>query len=169
MKVTQEKLPASQIGLEIEITPEMTKQTYEQVIKNFASSANIPGFRKGKVPRQILLQRLGTTRVKAAALEELIQDGIEKAVKQEEIAAIGQPRLRSSFDELINNYEPGQPLTISASVDVEPEVNLAQYTGLQVQAEEVKSDLTRVDQTLEGETRTNGDVDSGGRTCSTNR
>ncbi|MFH7026893.1 MAG: trigger factor [Heteroscytonema crispum UTEX LB 1556] len=151
MKVTQEKLPASQIGLEIEITPEMTKQTYEQVIKNFASSANIPGFRKGKVPRQILLQRLGTTRVKAAALEELIQDGIEKAVKQEEIAAIGQPRLRSSFDELINNYEPGQPLTISASVDVEPEVNLAQYTGLQVQAEEVKSDLTRVDQTLEGE------------------
>jgi trigger factor len=151
MKVTQEKLPASQIGLEIEITPEMTKQTYEQVIKNFASSANIPGFRKGKVPRQILLQRLGTTRVKAAALEELIQDGIEKAVKQEEIPAIGQPRLRSSFDELINNYEPGKPLTISASVDVEPEINLSQYTGLQVKAEEIKSDLTRVDQTLEGE------------------
>ncbi len=62
MKVTQEKLPASQIGLEIEITPEITKQTYEQVIKNLASTANISGFRKGKVPRPILLQRLGTTR-----------------------------------------------------------------------------------------------------------
>ncbi len=83
MKVTQEKLPASQIGLEIEITPEITKQTYEQVIKNLASTTNIPGFRKGKVPRSILLQRLGTTRIKAAALEELIQDGIEQAVKQE--------------------------------------------------------------------------------------
>lgn len=151
MKVTQEKLPASQIGLEIEITPEITKQTYEQVIKNLASTANIPGFRKGKVPRQILVQRLGTTRIKAAALEELIQDGIEKALKQEEIKAIGQPQLRSSFDDLINNYQPGQALIFSAAVDVEPEVQIDQYTGLQAQAEEVKYDPARVDEVLDQE------------------
>jgi trigger factor len=151
MKVTQEKLPASQIGLEIEITPEITKQTYEQVIKNLASTANIPGFRKGKVPRPILLQRLGTTRIKAAALEELIQDGIEQAVKQEAIPAIGQPQLRSSFEDLINNYEPGKPLTILAAVDVEPEVNLVQYTDLLFQAEEVKYDPEQVDSSLEKE------------------
>ncbi|QFS46019.1 trigger factor [Nostoc sphaeroides] len=151
MKVTQEKLPASQIGLEIEITPEITKQTYEQVIKNLASTANIPGFRKGKVPRPILLQRLGTTRIKAAALEELIQDGIEQAVKQEAIPAIGQPQLRSSFEDLIKNYEPGKPLTISAAVDVEPEVNLVQYTDLQAKAEEVKYEPERVDATLDKE------------------
>ncbi|RCJ28267.1 trigger factor [Nostoc sp. ATCC 43529] len=149
MKVTQEKLPASQIGLEIEITPEITKQTYEQVIKNLASTANIPGFRKGKVPRPILLQRLGTTRIKAAALEELIQDGIEQAVKQESIQAIGQPQLRSSFEDLINNYEPGKPLTISAAVDVEPEVNLVQYTDLRSQAEEIKYDPEQVENTLD--------------------
>ncbi|MBG1260862.1 trigger factor [Nostoc commune] len=151
MKVTQEKLPASQIGLEIEITPEITKQTYEQVIKNLASTANIPGFRKGKVPRTILLQRLGTTRIKATALEELIQDGIEQAVKQEAIPAIGQPQLRSSFEDLIKNYEPGKPLTISAAVDVEPEVNLVQYSDLQAKAEEVKYEPERVDATLDKE------------------
>ncbi|MHC5596069.1 MAG: trigger factor [Nostoc sp.] len=151
MKVTQEKLPASQIGLEIEITPEITKQTYEKVIKNLASTANISGFRKGKVPRPILLQRLGTTRIKAAALEELIQDGIEQAVKQEAILAIGQPQLRSSFEDLIKNYEPGKPLTISAAVDVEPEVNLVQYTDLQAKAEEVKFDPERVENTLDKE------------------
>jgi trigger factor len=151
MKVTQEKLPASQIGLEIEITPEVTKQTYEQVIKNLSSTVNIPGFRKGKVPRPILLQRLGITRIKAAALEELIQDGIQKAVKQEDIQAIGQPQLRSSFEDLINNYEPGKPLTFSAAVDVEPEINLKQYTGLQAQAEEVKYDSAQVDNVLDKE------------------
>ncbi|RUR80858.1 trigger factor [Chlorogloeopsis fritschii PCC 9212] len=151
MKVTQEKLPASQIGLEIEITPEKTKQTYEQVIQNFTRSANIPGFRKGKVPRQILLQRLGVTRIKAAALEELIQDGITEAVKQEDINAIGQPRLRSSFEDLINNYEPGKALTISAAVDVPPEVNLAQYTDLEIKAEEIKYEPERVDKVLESE------------------
>ncbi len=59
MKVTQEKLPASQIGLEIEVPSEKSKQAYEQVIKQFAREINIPGFRKGKVPRQVLLQRIG--------------------------------------------------------------------------------------------------------------
>lgn len=151
MKVTQEKLPASQIGLEIEITPEITKQKYEQVIKNLASTANIPGFRRGKVPRPILLQRLGVSRIKATALEELIPDGIEQAVKQEAIAAIGQPRLLSSFDDLINNYEPGKPLVISAAVDVEPAINLPQYTDLQAKAEEVKYDPTQVESVLDKE------------------
>ncbi|MBE9207173.1 trigger factor [Nostoc sp. LEGE 06077] len=151
MKVTQEKLPASQIGLEIEITPEITQQTYDKVIKNLSGTANIPGFRKGKVPRQILLQRLGIARIKAAALDELIQNGIEEAVKQEDIQAIGQPQLRSSFEDLINNYEPGKPFTFLAAVDVEPEVNLSQYTGLQAQAEEVKYDPAQVDDVLEKE------------------
>lgn len=148
MKVTQEKLPASQIGLEIEIPSETSKQVYEQVIQNFARSANIPGFRKGKVPRQILLQRLGPLRLKAAAVEELIQDSIKQALKQESIAAIGQPQLTSSFEDLVSQYEPGKNLTFSASVDVQPQVQLAQYSGLQVQAEEVKYDPARVEQVL---------------------
>lgn len=151
MKVTQEKLDKSQIGLEIEITAEITKQKYEQVIKNLSGTVNIPGFRKGKVPRQILLQRLGVSRIKASVLEELIPEVVEQAVKQEAINAIGQPQLRSSFDDLINNYEPGQPLTFAAAVDVEPEVNIKQYTGFQVKAEEIKHDPTRVDKVLDQE------------------
>ncbi len=149
MKVTQEKLPASQVGLEIEIPPEKSKQAYEQVIQNFARSANIPGFRKGKVPRQILIQRLGVVRIKAAALEDLIESGVTEALKQEEVKAIGQPQLRSSFEELIGQYEPGNPLTFKAAVDVQPEVNLTQYTGLQVQAEEVKYDPASVEKVIE--------------------
>jgi trigger factor len=149
MKVTQEKLPASQIGLEIEITPEITKQKYEQVIKNLTSTLNIPGFRKGKVPRQILVQRLGIPRIKAAALEEIIQEGIDKAIKQEAITAIGQPQLRSSFDDLMSNYQPGEPLTFAAAVDVVPEVQLKEYSGLQAKAEEIKYDPTQIDNIIE--------------------
>lgn len=149
MKVTQEKLPASQVGLEIEIPSEKSKQAYEQVIQNFARSANIPGFRKGKVPRQVLIQRLGVVRIKAAALEDLIESGVTEALKQEEVKAIGQPQLRTSFDELIARYEPGNPLTFNAAVDVQPEVNLTQYTGLQVQAEEVKYDPASVEKAIE--------------------
>ncbi|MEZ2233317.1 trigger factor [Microcoleus sp.] len=148
MKVTQEKLPASQIGLEIEVPSEKSKQAYEQVIKQFAREINIPGFRKGKVPRQVLLQRLGQTRLKATALENLINDSLQKALEQEKIAAIGTFELSTEFEELLSKFDPEQPLTFSAKVDVEPEVKMGEYTGLQLQAEEAKYDETQVDEVL---------------------
>ena len=148
MKVTQEKLPASQIGLEIEVPPEKSKQAYEQIIQQFTRSANFPGFRKGKVPRQVVLQRMGQTRLKAAALEDLINDSLQKALEQEKIPAIGSFELRTEFDELLAKFDPGQPLTFSAKVDVEPEAKISQYSGLQVKAEEAKYDENQVEEVL---------------------
>ncbi|HEY9657539.1 MAG TPA: trigger factor [Allocoleopsis sp.] len=149
MKVTQEKLPASQIGLEIEVTPEMSKQAYEKTLQEFTRNANIPGFRKGKVPRQILIQRFGSSRIKAAVVEDLIQSSLKQVLEQENIQALGNFELRSTFEDLVQQFEPGAALTFSAAVDVQPEVTLKQRTGLEVKAEEVKYDPARVDQVLE--------------------
>lgn len=148
MKVTQERLPESQVGLEIEIPSDMSQKTYDKVLGQLMRSANIPGFRRGKIPRHILIQRLGSTRISASVLEELIQNGIEQAIKQEDIDAIGNYQLRSSFEELMEQFKPGQPLTFSATVDVPPEVTLKSYEGLSVQAEEAKYDASQVDQVL---------------------
>ncbi|MCD8487336.1 trigger factor [Oscillatoria amoena NRMC-F 0135] len=149
MKVTQEKLPQSQMGLEIEVPAEMSKQAYDRVVQNMIRSANIPGFRKGKVPRQVVMQRFGARNLKAAAVEDLIQKVLPEAIEQEKIQAIGNYQLRSDMESLIEAYEPGQPLTFSAAVDVPPEVTLNQYTELTVQAEEVKYDAGKVDRLLE--------------------
>ena len=150
MKVTQENLPDSQVGLEIEVPADLSKQGYEKVLQGYMKSANIPGFRKGKVPRQILIQRIGTVQLKAAALEEIVQSVIEKAIKQEDIDALGNYQLQSDFEELMGSYEPGQSFTLSASVDVPPRVKLSEYKGLSIQAEEIKPAEGRVDETLEG-------------------
>jgi trigger factor len=149
MKVTQEKLPDSQVGLEIEISPEASKQTYDQVLGKLMKSVNIPGFRRGKVPRQILIQRLGSDRIKASVIEEIIQTNLEKALEQEDIAAIGNYQLRSSFEDMIKQFKPGDPFTFSATVDVPPEVTLTDYEKQSVQAEEVSYDPARVDEVLE--------------------
>jgi len=149
MKVTQEKLPASQLGLEIEIPAETTKKVYEKVVQNLARSANIPGFRKGKVPRQILLQRMGPQRIKEAALEDLVQDSLKQAIQQEAIEALGNYKLVSTYEELISHFQPGEPLTFSASVDVPPEIHLGEYSGLSVKAEETQPDPDSVDNFLE--------------------
>ena len=149
MKVTQEKLPKSQLGLEIEIPAETTKKVYEKVVQNLARSANIPGFRKGKVPRQILLQRMGPQRIKEAALEDLVQDSLKQALSQESIEALGNYKLVSTYEELIGQFQPGEPLTFSASVDVPPDVHLGEYSGLSVKAEETQPDPEAVDKFLE--------------------
>ena len=148
MKVTQERLPDSQVGLEIEVSSDVTQKTYDQVVRKFVRTANIPGFRKGKVPPQVLIQRFGRTQLKAAALEELVQSTVDQAIKQEEIEAIGNYQLKSSFEDLVEQYEPGKMLTISATVDVPPRVTLKTYKGLSVQAEEVKYDPAQVEDVL---------------------
>ncbi len=149
MKVTQEKLPDSQISLNIEVSGDASRSTYDKVVQKLARSSNIPGFRKGKVPRQILIQRIGTQRIKAAVLEELIQKSLAEAIEQESIDALGNYELRSKFDDLIQQYQPGQPLTFMAVVDVPPSVELADYHNLQVKAEESVYDPQQVDDFLE--------------------
>ena len=136
MKVTQEKLPESQIGLEIELSGETSRNTYEKVVRDLARSSNIPGFRKGKVPRPILMQRIGKQRIKGAVIEQLIQTGIKDAIKQESIDALGNYQLKSEFDDLIDSFQPGQPFIFSATVDVPPTLELGDYHNLSVKAEE---------------------------------
>lgn len=148
MKVTQEVLPDSQVGLEIEIPAELSQKTYDQVLSKLMRTVNVPGFRKGKVPRQVFLQRVGVAQFKAAVIEELVQTAVDKAIEQESIEAIGNYQLKSSFEDLISQYQPGQALTIAAAVDVPPRVTLAQYKGLSVKAEEILPEPDRVDTTL---------------------
>ncbi len=149
MKVTQERLPESQVGLNIEIAPEASRNAYEKMVQNLSRSSNIPGFRKGKVPRQVLLQRIGNERIKAAALEELIQKSLQEAIEQESIEALGQPNLRSDFEELLGQYNPGDAITFSVAVDVPPTLELADYTSLSVKAEEVVYQPEKVDDFIE--------------------
>lgn len=148
MKVTQERLPESQVGLNIEIAPEASRNAYEKMVQNLARSSNIPGFRKGKVPRRILLQRIGNERIKAAALEELIQKSLQDAIEQESINALGQPNLRSNFEELLGQYNPGDAISFSVAVDVPPSIELADYNNLSVKAEEIVYQPEKVDELI---------------------
>ncbi|MGF1539902.1 MAG: trigger factor [Pleurocapsa sp.] len=149
MKVTQEKLPDSQLGLEIEIAPEASRSAYDKMVQNLARSSNIPGFRKGKVPRHILLQRIGVQKIKAAALEELIQKSLQDALKQESIDALGNYNLRSNFDELVEQYNPGDVLSFLVAVDIPPAPELGDYSNITVKAEEIVYDPKQVDDYLE--------------------
>ncbi|MGB0562703.1 MAG: trigger factor [Spirulinaceae cyanobacterium] len=148
MKVTQEHRPQSQIALTLEIPADASKRAYEKVIRDLSKTLRIPGFRKGKVPRQVLLQRLGPERVRAEALENLVQDGIDQAVKQEKVEALGNYQLSPKIDELLKAYKPGEVLNFTVTMDVPPTPELGDYQGLTVKAEEVVYDPQKVEDYL---------------------
>ena len=153
MKVTQEKLPQSQVQLEIEVPGEKSQQIHEKVVKSLIQNVKLPGFRQGKIPQKVLLQRLGESKIKANTLEQLLQDSLRDAILQEKIVPIGEYELGSSMDELLASFTPGQPLVFTVKFDVPPEVAIAEYKGLKVKVEELKVEDSDVDEFLEEKRR----------------
>jgi trigger factor len=136
MKVTQEKLERSQIGLQVEVPADQVKTYYEKTITDLMSKASIPGFRKGKVPRPMILQRFGLEQIKGMAIETMLDKTLPKAVEQAEVAAIGNLRVVSEFSEMLAQFKTDSAFVYKASVDVLPEAQVAKYQGLEVTAEE---------------------------------
>jgi trigger factor len=148
LNVTQEKLPASQVGLKIEVPTDLSQKIYDQVVNDFVRNADIPGFRRGKVPRQVVLQRIGSARLKAAAVESIVQKTLDQAIQQEKIQVLGNFQLQTDFEELIIQYQPGAVFSFSAAVDVPPEATLGTYKGFKIKAVQVDYDPAKVDQVL---------------------
>ncbi len=82
LKVKTNALPSSRIAVEIEIPADRCKTSYEDALSRLSRTANLPGFRKGKVPKMVILQQLGTERIQASALEKLLQKSWEEALDQ---------------------------------------------------------------------------------------
>ncbi|MEM9544037.1 MAG: trigger factor, partial [Cyanobacteria bacterium P01_E01_bin.42] len=147
--IAKSQRPASQIALEIEVPAETSKQAYEQVVRDLSRRVKIPGFRQGKVPRQILVQRLGSKNIKAEALEKIVQESVQSAIDQESIEVLGNYKIEPGFEELVGSYKPGDAIVFSASMDVPPEVKLGDYKALEIKAEEIKYDPKQVDEFLD--------------------
>jgi trigger factor len=145
MNVTQEKLPASQLKLTIEVPEDLSAKVYESTLKQLASKARIPGFRQGKVPRKVLLQQLGSEYIKGNVLQNLLDTATKQAIEQENLKVLGNYQMTTDFEELMGEYQPGQPFTFTIAMDVVPEVVVRQYRDLTIPAEEVAYDPAQVE------------------------
>jgi trigger factor len=109
----------------------------------------LPGFRKGKVPRAVLLQQIGPLRVRATALEELVDTVFREVLEQEKIEALSRPVLEGGFEAVLERFQPGSDLSFTLELDVEPTPTLKATKGLKAEAEPVSYDPARVDDLLE--------------------
>jgi len=149
LQVTATPRPGSRMALEVAIPGSRSQASYEAAVGKLSRSVRLPGFRKGKVPRAVLLQQIGPLRVRATALEELVDAACRDALEIEKVAAISRPELSEGFELVLERFEPGNDLTITLELDVEPTPSLRQTKGLQAEAEEVSFDPARVDELIE--------------------
>ena len=149
LKVTTEARPSSRLAVTVTVPGERCKTSYEDAIKSLSRTINLPGFRKGKVPRTVLVQQLGALRIRATALESLVDGVWRDAIQQEKLEPLSQPELSDGFDKLLDGFQPGEELTFTLETDVAPTPKLKSTKGLKAEFEAVSYDATQVDAMLE--------------------
>ncbi|MEB3353484.1 MAG: trigger factor [Cyanobacteriota bacterium] len=149
LQVKASPRPGSRMALEVAIPGIRSRASYEAAIEKLSRSIKLPGFRKGKVPRPVLLQQIGPLRIRATALEDLVDNAFRDAIAIEKVAAISQPELSEGFEAVLGRFEPGSDLTITLELDVEPTPSLKKTKGLKAEAEAIHYDPNRVDELIE--------------------
>ena len=149
LKVTTNSLPSSRIEVQLEVPAERCKTSYEDALTQLSRTANLPGFRKGKVPRAVILQQMGVARVQASALETLVQKIWKEAIDQESIEPLCEPELKDDFESLLNNFNTDEALIITLETDIAPTPSLKATTGLRAEVETIPFDTSKVDDLIE--------------------
>ena len=109
----------------------------DEAFKKVSKEVSVPGFRKGKVPRQMFEKRFGVESLYQDALDILLPKAYTEAVEEAGINPVDQPEVD------IEEMEKGKDLVFTAKVTVEPEVKLGEYKGLE--AEETDTEVTEED------------------------
>ena len=132
MKVTLDREGTNIVKLNVEVESERAVKAYEVACKQLSQRINIPGFRRGKAPRNIVEKMVGVDFIKRETLERLVPEVLGQAIYEEKLDVITEPQIDPP------NFELGEPLKLLATFEVRPEVKLGDYKGVAATAEEAK-------------------------------
>ena len=124
MKVSTEKLESCQTALTIEAEDGELDKSLDEAYHHLVNKVSIPGFRKGKAPRAILVQHIGKKNLLEEALEHLIPQLYKQAIESEELEPISGPQIEITQTE---------PLIFKAVVSLKPEVKLGDYHSIRLE------------------------------------
>jgi trigger factor len=140
MKVTNDKTENSQAFLTIEMEPEEVEESMQGAYRRLVRKTRVPGFRKGKTPRNIFERYIGKETLMEEALNDLLPEVYKKAIEEQEIEAIAQPQLEITQTE---------PLILKATVPLKPTVELGDYKSIRVKRETIEVTEEKVDEVIE--------------------
>ena len=144
LKTSTTDLGDARVRVEVEVAPDAVERELVDAAGALGRDLRIPGFRKGKVPAQVVLQRVGRDAVWDEAMRRSLPEWYEQAVVDAGISAIGSPKV-----DLGELPAKGDPLAFSFEVAVRPEAKLGDYRGLEVGRREPEVEKDRVDTELQ--------------------
>ncbi len=137
------KSPKSKVEIHVTVSKDEISKIREKVIDDIARNAKIPGFRKGKVPRKIIMTRF-SDKIKNETISNVLYDSINQVIKESEYKPISEPVI-TDLDEL----QPDKDFTYKAEFDIMPEVKLNEYKGLSATKYEYEVTEEMIDKELE--------------------
>ncbi|MFD1957639.1 trigger factor [Paenibacillus thailandensis] len=147
MKATWEKIDTNLVSIDVEVEAEKVAAALDQAFKKVVKKVNVPGFRKGKVPRGIFESRFGVEALYQDAIDIILPDAYSEAVKENKLEPVDRPEID------IEQFAKGETFKFKAKVTVKPEVKLGDYKGIEVPAlsdevseEEINAELERLQQ-----------------------
>jgi len=143
VKSAVETLNPTRVRLTVEVPFEELKDSLDAAYKKINQQVTVPGFRKGKIPARVIDQRFG----RGAVLEEAVNDALPKlyqsAVEEGELNPLGQPEVD------ITDLKDNELLAFTAEVDIRPEIEMPDYSGIEVEVEAAEVADGDVDEAVE--------------------
>src|ERR1700759_1483421 len=140
MQTTLNELPPSRVEDQAEVEPKDVERAATRTARAMAREMRLPGFRKGKAPPSLVIQRMGFPAVLSEAIREALPEWYESALLDAGVTPIGDP----DIDMVSTPEAEGEPLTFKFEVGVRPVAELGEYKGLGVGKEEkeVEDEIT---------------------------
>ena len=131
MNVTVERVE-NEATLKITAPAAVVNDGFKKAVAKIANNVNIPGFRKGKAPRNIIEMHYGKEAVKQEAFEIVANKAYTDALDQEKLIPVSDPKVEES------TFEEGKDMELTIKVTLKPEPELGEYKGLHVEKEAVE-------------------------------
>ncbi len=143
MKSSVEKLSETRVKLTVEVPFEELKSEIDQAYAALSQQINIPGFRRGKAPRQLIDARVGRGPVLEQVVNDMLPSRYQQACEEHELAVVGQP----SID--ITKIEDNELVEFTAEVDIRPEIKVPDFSKIEVTVPALKIDDEAVDKQID--------------------
>ncbi len=128
MNVTVESLAPCKKLVRVEVEAQKVDETFEKVAKDFQHEANLPGFRPGKAPRDMVLRKF-TKDIEDETKRKLLNESYRKAIEEQKLDVVGSP----DIEEI--QFGRGQPYMFAATIETAPEFELPEYKAIPVKKE----------------------------------
>jgi trigger factor len=143
LSTTSESLGKDRVKLTVTVPEAALAPALEGAYRRWAGQMKVPGFRKGRVPRQIIDARVGADAVREEALRDALPDLYREALKAEDLVAIAPPEIE------VVEFDAGAPMVFEATVELRPDIKLPELSTLEIEGPSEEVTDSDVDEQLD--------------------